>query len=362
MYCKNCGKEIVDSSAFCSQCGKKVDGAPTKKEKSNSSNIKKHFRWGIAIIAILTVVVIGVKVFPASKTSASVEQIQTIANNSQNGAVVASDGTWIFYNDNGLCKMKLNDGTKQSVISRDINPQDMFYIGGNLYYYSFPGYYKLDGSDGKDLGFSVFTENCIQSDGKMFYVTGSENYADGGVYAAKVGNTEKGTKLSDIHPTRLLLQGDYLYIISGFGSINNETNENYGTWRIKTNGKDEMSIFEYCPDYLVFSGDKMYYTNEDKVVCSANLDGSDESILADIVVNGGLNVSDEYIFFINNETQTISRMNKDGGELRELNNEQSASLNVVGDWIFYKNWDADYETYKMSFDGSYNQPVYAEQK
>lgn len=56
------------------------------------------------------------------------------------------------------------------------------------------------------MEFSVFTENCIQYDGKNFYVTGLENYEENGIYAVESDNTDKFTKIPDISPTRLLLQ------------------------------------------------------------------------------------------------------------------------------------------------------------
>ncbi len=358
MYCGNCGKEIEYGSTFCPECGAKIEVAYSGNPKGDNQKIKKIMRLIIPIAVIIAVAFVGIKVFYYIQSIPSEEEIQMAANNVQNGALVASDGTWIYYNDSGLCRMRLKNGAKQSVISSDIYAEHMFYIGNNLYYYSFPGYYVLDGTDGKDLGFSVFTENCIQSDGKRFYVTGSSNYEDSGVYSTKVGNTEKGTKLSDIHPTRLLLQGDYLYVVSGFNSINNLPNENYGTWRMNLNGKDLISIFDYCPSYLVFSGDKMYYPNEDGTICSANLDGANETVFEGTSVSGGLNVSEDYIFYIDRNTQTIHRMNKDGSNKTELNSDRSAYLNIVGEWIFYENQDYNYEIYKMSFDGSYNQPIY----
>ncbi len=358
MYCGNCGKEIENGSAFCPECGAKIEAVHNASLKGDNPKVKKMVRLIIPIVAIIVVAFVGIKIFSYVQSIPSEEEIQMVANNMQNGALVASDGTWIYYNDSGLCKMRLKDGSRQSVVSSDIYAEHMFYIGNNLYYYSFPGYYVLDGTVGEDLGFSTFTENCIQSDGKKFYVTGSSNYEDGGVYSTKVGNTEKGTKLSDIHPTRLLLQGDYLYVVSGFSSINDLLNENYGTWRMNTNGKDLISIFDYCPRYLVFSGDKMYYTNEDKTICSASLDGSNEIVFEGAVVSGGLNVSEDYIFYIDRDTQTVYRMDKDGDNKTELNSDRSGYLNIIGEWIFYENQDYDYEIYKMSFDGSYNQPIY----
>lgn len=359
MYCGNCGKEIADNATFCPECGAKTEATQQEvKLKSINPKTKKLMKLIVLAVMIIAVVFIGLKVFSYIQSIPSEAEIQMAANNVQNGALVASDGKWIYYNDSGLCKMRLKDGSKQSVISSDIYAEHMFYIGNNLYYYTFPGYCILDGEAGKDLGFSVFTENCIQSDGSKFYVTGSSNYEDGGVYSCKVGSTDKGTKISDIHPTRLLLQGDYLYVISGFSSINDLPNENYGTWRMSKNGKNLISIFDYCPNYLIFSGDKMYYTNEDRTICSAYLDGSNETVFEGITVGSGLNVSEDYIFYIASDTQTIYRMDKDGSNKTELNVDRSGSLNIIGEWIFYENQDYDYEIYKMSFDGSYNQPIY----
>lgn len=358
MYCGNCGKQIEDSSTFCPECGAKIEVVQKPKVKGSQMDIKKWMRWIIPVVVIVTAIFVGLKIFSYIQRVPSVQEIQTVANNAQNGALVASDGTWIYYNDSGLCKMRLKDGSKQSVISSDIQAEHMFCIGDSLYYYTFPGYYVLDGKTGKDLGFSVFTEGCIQSDGSKFYVTGLSNYDDGGVYSTNVKNTKNGAKLSDIHPTQLLLQGDYLYVISGFSSIDDLPNENYGTWRMDKNGKNSIQLFDYCPNYLVFSGDKIFYTNEDRTVCAANLDGSGETIFENSIVNGGLNVSEDYIFYIDSNTQTIYRMDKDGGNKMELNSDKSSNLNIIGDWIFYENQEYDYEIYKMDFDGSYNQPIY----
>lgn len=359
MYCGNCGQKIADNDTFCPECGAKTNDTPrVVKAKSSRPKTKKLKKLAVLVVAIVVVAIIGLKVFSYIQSSPSKEEIQTAANNVQNGALVASDGKWIYYNDSGLCKMRLKDNSKHSVISSNIYAEHMFYIGNNLYYYTVPGYYVLDGEAGKDLGFSVFTENYIQFDGSKFYVTGMSNYEDGGVYYCKVGNTKKGKKLSDIRPTRLLLQGDYLYVISNFSNINNMPNENYGTWRMRKNGRDLISVFDYCPYYIVFSGDKMYYTNEDRTICSANLDGSNETVFEGTAAYNGLNVSKDYIFYIAPDTQTIYRMDKDGSNKTELNVDRSGSLNVVGDWIFYENQDYGYEIYKMSFDGSYNQPIY----
>lgn len=240
----------------------------------------------------------------------------------------------------------------------------MFYAGNSIFYYKFPGIYKAQADKWKenDLKLSVFTEDCFQTDGKNYYVTGQGNSDDSGVYSVSVSNEKKKTQISDIHPTRLLMYKDYIYIQSGFSSINEMSNENLGTWRINKDGKNKIDLMGFCPSYMVFSGDRIFYTNEDSTICSMSLDGSDEQIYEDTCVNGGLNVTDDYVFFIgqseDNYNNVIYRMDKDGGDITALTQDDCSSINIAGDWIYYVNKDNDYDIYKMSFDGSYNESIY----
>jgi len=45
---------------------------------------------------------------------------------------------------------------------------------------------------------------------------------------------------------------DYIYIQSGFDSINDMPNENFGTWRISKDGKNKIDLMGFCPSYMVF--------------------------------------------------------------------------------------------------------------
>lgn len=57
MYCKNCGKEIVDGAGFCNHCGNAVNGTRTNAKKNNMLN--KY----IVLVAVLLLVVGGGTVF-----------------------------------------------------------------------------------------------------------------------------------------------------------------------------------------------------------------------------------------------------------------------------------------------------------
>lgn len=359
MYCGCCGSEIPNRADYCPACGAEVAQVLPKPARNHKRQKTGKIIRGCLILAFAAILLItGFALYSGYAKALSIDQIQMTSNNLQNGAIVASDSKWLYYNHNGLSKMRIKDGSKQATLSSDIQAQNLFCLGEKLYYYNFPGYFLWNGDSGKDLGFSVFTENCIQSDGKKFFVTGFSNYEDNGVYSTKVTDTKKGTKLSDIAPSKILLQGEYLFVLSEYTTINEMPNDNYGTWRMDKNGKHPIKILDFCPRYLVFSGDQVFYANKEKIVCSMNLDGTGKREFDGIYANYGLNVSEEYIFSIDSSTQRIHRMNKDGSSRIVLNNNRSDKISIIGDWIYYQNQDSEYVIYKMSFDGQYNQPIY----
>ena len=362
MFCGNCGNEVESGAAFCPVCGSPVEAS--NKKGVDSKKVGKLIAIIVAVIAVVIVATVGLKVYSYIKSKPTDKQLELAVNNYQNGGIVTTDGKWLYYNDNGLCKVLLKDGSKQTSVSDEVTPEKMFYAGNSIFYYKFPGIYKAQADKWKenDLKLSVFTEDCFQTDGKNYYVTGQGNSDDIVVYSVSVSNEKKRTQISDIHPTRLLMYKDYIYIQSGFDSINDMPNENFGTWRISKDGKNKIDLMGFCPSYMVFSGDRIFYTNEDRVICSMSLDGSDEQIYEDTCVNGGLNVTDDYVFFIgqseDNYNNVIYRMDKDGGDITALTQDDCSSINIAGDWIYYVNEDYDYDIYKMSFDGSYNAPIY----
>ena len=239
MYCGNCGKQIKDDTAFCPECGHATSVAVSTQKRK----IPKVAFIGAGAVLLLLILVL---VISSGAKAPSEEQIRISSNNLNNGGLVATDGKWLYYTGEGLVKERLDDGEKYTVISDEIHPAHYLYWGNSLYYYTFPGYYKLKGNSGEDLGFSVFTEGCIQFDGKNYYVTGSGNYDGGGVFSAKASDIEKAKNIADIHPTEILSNGEYLYLISGFGSINDAPNLNYGTWRIDKDGKNQIELMDYC--------------------------------------------------------------------------------------------------------------------
>lgn len=363
MYCGNCGKEVENDAAFCPVCGSHI---PEKDGKKTIIGSKKAGKLIVAVVVITAIIIatwVGLKVYFYFQSIPTNQQLQLAVNNYQNGGIVTTDGKWLYYNDNGLCKVRLDDGSRQTVISSDIMPEKMFYAGDSIFYYKFPGIYKIQRNSRVEtnLNFSVFAENCFQTDGKNYYVTGQGNEGTG-VYSIRVRNTKKTEQMSDIHPTELLIYKDYIYILSRFNTINEVPNENYGTWRIDKDGKNKIELMSFCPSYMVFSGDMIFYTDKNGTICSMALDGSGQEIYEDTYVSGGLNVSDEYVFYIAYDLEgrknVIHRMDKDGDNDFVLSFDDCSNINIAGDWIYYINRSCDYDIYKMSFDGEYNEPIY----
>lgn len=170
MYCGNCGKEIENGVAFCPVCGSSVGEGKARKVDSKKAGKVIVIVSMIAVVVIIATV--GLEFYSYLHSISTGQQLQLAVNNYQNGGIVATDDKWLYYNDNGLCKIRLKDGSKQTVVSDDIMPKKMFYAGDSLFYYRFPGIYKTQGNSGKeiDLEFSVFTENCFQTDGKNYYL------------------------------------------------------------------------------------------------------------------------------------------------------------------------------------------------
>ena len=364
MYCGNCGTKIDDNALFCPSCGKPVGENETSVSSHPKTRRINKLLLILPLVAIAFFLFVGIRIYSYITSIPTEVQLLSEVNNYQNGGIVTSDGKWLYYDDNGLCKMHLSDGSKQKVIASDISPDKMYLVGNYIYYYSNLEFHKVKVNSDKEinLDFSVFTEDSFQTDGKKYYVSDVEDNSTDGVYSVNVRNTKKYKRISDISPTKVLMYKDYLYVLSGYNTINEMPNEYYGTWRIDKSGKNKMELLGFCPNYMVFSDDMIYFTDEENTLCSMTLDGAQQEKYYDKIVSDGLNVSDEYVFYLaeSDETYstTIHRMNKDGSGDVELNKESSSMLNIAGSWLFYVNNDHNGDIYRMSFDGDINEPIY----
>ena len=143
------------------------------------------------------------------------------------------------------------------------------------------------------------------------------------IYGSTSGNISNGGSLLQIGPSR------YYY------AINRELfiAENGTTTKIT----DDLSLFPG----LNQAGYWIYYQGTEGI-CKINVDGTRKTILDStanarylIYANGWLYYND------NNAGRVIKRMQTDGTEKQIINNEASYDIFVKGDWIYYRNYNAD---------------------
>lgn len=51
-------------------------------------------------------------------------------------------------------------------------------------------------------------------------------------------------------------------------------------------------------------------------------------------------------------TAMVYKMKTDGSQRTKINDDWSGFVTVVGDWVYYANWDEDFALYKIKTDGS----------
>ncbi len=361
MFCGKCGKELEDNVLFCPDCGTQTNNQPNigvtyAKPKKSFKKIRNAL---ICVLIVGVVLFSGIKIVDYIKSIPSKEEMMLASNNSMNESLAATDGKWLFYfgdGNEGLYREKLSNGKQRKVIMPGETSGELFYLGNKLYAGSMSSVSAVT-SNGKEL-FEVpnttFCEKKFKTDGKTCYFDCFDPDISTGICSQKLdGKKIKG--LSDISVSHILLFDDHLYLLSPYGKVNDMINEHYGVTRMDTDGSNAEMILDYCPNYFVFSEDKIYYTN-DGYLFSMDFDGSNQRQFGSFEVGKGLNVCDGYIYYVDSEDSFIHKVSiEDNLSNTVLNDCRSENINIVGNWIVYNNRDDNSSIYKMKLDGSDNQ-------
>lgn len=375
MFCSKCGTQVTDGASFCPKCGNRMK--PSNQSGNEVARAQRKSKRGVIVVIafalIMLAVVVTLKLVPSvlggftkltGMNSATFNaQAREASNNILNDSFITHDKAWLYYKKNqDICKKPFGpdaDEDEHTVISLPFG-EHLYCVGDRLFIFEGLQWKRITDSSTDGVGFGVFAEDCFQYDGSRYYVNGLDNYGENGVYSVNPDDMRDVTKLSDISPTRILLQGDYLYIMSDFDTIDGLPNMNYGTWRIRKDGTDLIKIFDYCPRYLVFTENKIVFTEYDgtssgaKSISCADLDGSNKQTFYEAKTEDGLNVSDEYIFYIDPDSMWIYRMEMDGSDRTCISHNVCDSLCVIDDYIYYKRGDSR-EIHRLSFDGSHDE-------
>ena len=376
MFCSKCGTQVTDGASYCPKCGNRMK--PSNKSGNEVAQAQQKTKRGVFVVIacalIILAVVITLNITPSvlssitklsGMDSASFDaQAREASNNILNDSFITRDKAWLYYikKNQDICKKAFGpdiDEDEQAVISLPFG-EHLYGVGDHLFIFEGMQWKRITDSTTDGIGFGVFAEDCFQYDGSRYYVNGLDNYDEDGVYSVNPDNSRDVTKLTDISPTRILLQGDYLYIMSGYNTICDLPNKNYGTWRIRKDGTDLIKIFDYCPRYLVFTENKIVFTEYDgansdaKSISCADLDGSNKQTFYEAKTVDGLNASDGYIFYIDSDSMWIYRMEMDGSNRTCISHNVCDSLCVIDEYIYYKRGDSR-EIHRLSFDGSHDE-------
>ena len=137
MFCRHCGKEIIDECLYCNYCGANIneninesnienhdeeDTRNRKEDKKEKHSDKKRFNLKIAIGGVVALAVIGVSIALFSVNSnPKTQQNGNTAGNINSGGIAVNKDEWIYYNClDTIYKMK-KDGSQQTVAIKSDN-------------------------------------------------------------------------------------------------------------------------------------------------------------------------------------------------------------------------------------------------
>jgi putative cell wall-binding protein len=292
--------------------------------------------------------------------------------NITNYGLVAEQGDWIYYSNNGLYKINKN-GTGKKQVSSD---QALFVnvVGDWVYYLKVSEdenesnkIYKVrtDGT-GKT---KVVDDICfyVTVAGDWIYYMNATSPKGEGIYKVRTDGKLNTKLVSANFAYDISVSGDWLYYSLGefYDDVQSEIN------RIKIDGTSKQNIYN-CDDLdggfmgTIVSGDWVYFmdakpndTQDDLFyrIYKTKKDGSGkaEMVLEDQVLD--YNVYDGWIYYLSDEENPeLYKVKIDGTEKTKLNTSGTALINIAGDWIYYISQNDD-NLYRVKIDGTGNQIV-----
>ena len=401
-YCTKCGKEIPEGdNKLCEECknslltdleneeGKanfkisKEQKEKSKKEKKNNKGFK--FIIGLVVFIIL---LIGLEVTTNcfGKLIGKYNKVGiSIGNNNNNFGYANKQGDWIYFMtlSKDASKIAINrikdDGTKKEVLRE--NDWEIFSInvyGKYLYFVAFEQVtdenmyqnnkiYKMS-LDGKEL--TVINDNEFSDDCKTIYVINDRIYYIGEDYNIYSMNLDGGdrVKIND-NKTGFIGVTDK-YILYNDYPENPESETDFVTYIMNLDGTNSRIINGerlYNPNIV---GNKIYYVNGDNSeIHRVDVNGENDTVIYKSPAYN-MNVSDGYIYYLNYKNENadsedeiicIHKIRIDGTEhevICDMEN-YSSFINVVGNWIYYTDFNEDrYYINMIKTDGSNTVTLY----
>jgi hypothetical protein len=221
---------------------------------------------------------------------------------------IAGVGDWVYFrnaNDNDKLYKMMNDGTKKTKICDD----------------------------------KAYSINIVNE--YIYYTNGWE----GNIFRIKTDGSGR-TQLNKEDSSAVKVAGGWIYYQHPWGY-------NRDMKKMKLDGSDVRTVTSdgYCAIYCI-AGDWIYYFGGLGELSKVKTDGSGKQVALRINYIY-LNIEGEWVYFTNiDRNRNICRINLNGSNFSEINNEESSSINVFNGWIYYSNQDDGDKLYKIKTDGS----------
>lgn len=229
--------------------------------------------------------------------------------NISNGAMVAVQDQWIYYensnDDDSIYKVR-TDGSMKTRVNNDRSAR--INVLGDWIYYS-----NLDDN--------------------------------GNIYKIRTDGSNR-TRLNDEECRVINVVGDWIYYVN--------KDDNDRIYKIRTDGSNRTMVGDDSVRRINVVSGWIYYVNKNDngYIYRIRTDGSDRTRINNDK-SAYINVVDDWIYYSNSDDGgKLYKVRTDGRNRTRLNNDESDWINVSGDWIYYINMSDEWYVYRIRTDGS----------
>lgn len=121
-------------------------------------------------------------------------------------------------------------------------------------------------------------------------------------------------------------------------------------YKRRVNGQDEIELSNYAIGDLNLISNTLYYNGGN--ISKIDIDGTSQSVITDDYPMQ-INVVGDWIYYLNyNDNSRIYKIKTDGSGKTRVNNDFSMEMSIVDDWIYYCNGSDGDSLYKIKTDGT----------
>lgn len=274
-----------------------------------------------------------------------------------NLGIVCQNGDWIYFanpgDSNRLYRVSTNGFGKQKMADEDpitcINAGSewLYYIEGDVDCGGYLMRMRTDGSDKQKLSDELYTWLCFYKD-KLYFNSTQDGLGCMNPDGSQVIFLDPST--SHLSTSAAVIMDDWIYYSRNKNSSNGWYNELY---KVRIDGNYITKITKLSGEIhiinFVIVGDWIYFVNyEDKILYRIQIDGTNLNQVNNQIEWGSLNANGSWLYSWNYDKNTIYRMDVNGTQIENILQDSASNLNIVNDWIYFENstkWQSNSEKY-----------------